>query len=764
MSSSIQSETSDTKEKSQPLRIIYAACGLVYRSGCGPSEHMISLAREIGGTDGVELTVLFAHAADPIPSGPYRIETLGDPGLESKIDEETDALVFGVNPFRYFAHRRKVKKYSKSIVNSFDCVIERMWGFGGIISKVFKVAGKQIIIEENGPISWTLGKNKLGDWVRKAYLNLSRYRLRRIYRLARTVVVQTSNLADRLIRDFKVLRQRIEVIPNGVNLARFQNIADNRSNEDDSPLILVYCGTLDDDHDLTPLCKAVSSSSKNIALKIIGSGSHGKTLKAIADKTGDNKIRLLGRIHPDKVVEYLAGADLCVAPYSSEAHEKMGFQYSPLKLLEYAAAGRAIAAAGAVPSKDAARSDLNCFFLANESARWLELIENLPARKALLDMGRKGRELVRDMGWNRTASKYMDIVQRRKNRVVVAPLPFSNPENLYIKKLHLSIEDAGAKIIDPGNLTLRWLFKHAGIVDFIHLHWPESHYQFQGHIYSLLKWFYFFLRIDVAKILRFKLVFTAHNLRAHDKKMLFCDRWIRNYLFRKSGTVLLGEGTSKAIRKLYSIPPTSTSMVIPHGNYIHAYGPIQDKNDCKRKLELPSDSLIYLFFGAIRDYKGLDILIRLFSRMDHQKSVLVVAGKDAEKKISHEIQTVADTDSARIRFFPGFIPDENIPQFLGAADYVVLPYKSVHMSGAALLALSYSRPVIAPRLGLIPEYLPEDTGILYEPDDTDGLKNAILKSFEQDPEEMGANGLKFASTLSWNKIGEQHLNFYEKLL
>jgi glycosyltransferase involved in cell wall biosynthesis len=102
--------------------------------------------------------------------------------------------------------------------------------------------------------------------------------------------------------------------------------------------------------------------------------------------------------------------------------------------------------------------------------------------------------------------------------------------------------------------------------------------------------------------------------------------------------------------------------------------------------------------------------------------------------------------------------------FLGAADFVVLPYREVHMSGSCVLAISYGRPVIAPRMGLIPEYLPEGGGILYEPGDPSGLQRALEESLHCDADAMGAEGRRFAAGLAWEGIAEQHARFYSRLL
>jgi glycosyltransferase involved in cell wall biosynthesis len=190
------------------------------------------------------------------------------------------------------------------------------------------------------------------------------------------------------------------------------------------------------------------------------------------------------------------------------------------------------------------------------------------------------------------------------------------------------------------------------------------------------------------------------------------------------------------------------------------YGEPQDRKAARHTLGLPLDKRIYLFLGTIRRYKGLARLVQAFSRAHMPGALLVVAGKIVAGASWAEIRRQADSDTDRFLLLPGMIPDRRVATFLGAADFVVLPYRKVHMSGTSVLAISYGRPVIAPRMGLIPEYLPEGGRILYDPDDPSGLQRALEHSLHVDAEAMGAEGQRFAVRLSWEEIAERHARFY----
>ena len=197
---------------------------------------------------------------------------------------------------------------------------------------------------------------------------------------------------------------------------------------------------------------------------------------------------------------------------------------------------------------------------------------------------------------------------------------------------------------------------------------------------------------------------------------------------------------------------------------MECYGEILDQVRCREELGLPGDRKIFLCTGSVRHYKGADILARVFSTLEAPGAFLVIAGKIVDEAVGGRIAALAGRHPDRIRFLPGFVPDEKIGKLLQAADAVVLPYRRIHMSGTLLLALSYARPVLAPDLGLLREYLPEGAGILYDPTDPGGLGKALLQAVEWDALEMGRKGRAFMERLDWAGIAEAHHRYYARLI
>ena len=112
-----------------------------------------------------------------------------------------------------------------------------------------------------------------------------------------------------------------------------------------------------------------------------------------------------------------------------------------------------------------------------------------------------------------------------------------------------------------------------------------------------------------------------------------------------------------------------------------------------------------------------------------------------------------------IRLVPEFVPDEAIQLYMNACDACVLPYRNMTTSGAALLALSFGRPIIAPAIASLPELITPETGILYDPSQPDALVSALQKAKQQSWSE--AEIFDYAHQFDWDKLGPQLAALYQ---
>lgn len=207
-----------------------------------------------------------------------------------------------------------------------------------------------------------------------------------------------------------------------------------------------------------------------------------------------------------------------------------------------------------------------------------------------------------------------------------------------------------------------------------------------------------------------KVITIVHNAVPHEQSKL--DRVLSNYFFKRTQHVIaLSEAVKKDINHAY---PSVKVDVIPHPSYTHFGNPIE-KEQALAQLNLPSDKKILLFFGLIRAYKGLDILIEAMRFLDETYH-LVIAGEAYEDWDKYQQQLEKNNLSTRIHLHTRYIPDHEVPMFFSAADCCVLPYKSATQSGIVAIAQAFNLPVIASNVGGLSEFIQDGkNGILLSP-------------------------------------------------
>lgn len=179
---------------------------------------------------------------------------------------------------------------------------------------------------------------------------------------------------------------------------------------------------------------------------------------------------------------------------------------------------------------------------------------------------------------------------------------------------------------------------------------------------------------------------------------------------------------------------------------------IPSRAQARQALELAESEPVLLFFGLVRPYKGLADLLYALAQVRQTLPVrLLVAGEFWEDSATYQrLVNMLGLDSA-VRFYNRYIPDEEVPFFFAAADVVVLPYRQASQSAVAALAQALGRPVIATRVGGLPEMIADNqTGLLVPPNDPRALAQAILRFYRE------GLGDAFEAALAANRGGAWH--------
>jgi glycosyltransferase involved in cell wall biosynthesis len=215
--------------------------------------------------------------------------------------------------------------------------------------------------------------------------------------------------------------------------------------------------------------------------------------------------------------------------------------------------------------------------------------------------------------------------------------------------------------------------------------------------------------------------------------------------------------------------------VIPHGHYIDAYPNTITRADARRALHLPltinhspftiNHSPTLLFLGLLRPYKGLEELLPAFRSLPDPNAVLLIAGRPRPSDYAARLAAQAN-DDPRVRWHPHFVPVDEVQLWMNAADAVVLPYRQITTSGAAMLAWSFGKPVIAPALPAFGEPMTGAPflGLLYDPTAPDGLAEALRQATTIDWQSRHEPILAWARQFDWPGIGRQLARLYQRTM
>lgn len=214
---------------------------------------------------------------------------------------------------------------------------------------------------------------------------------------------------------------------------------------------------------------------------------------------------------------------------------------------------------------------------------------------------------------------------------------------------------------------------------------------------------------------------------------------------------------------LLELKPQAVYKYNPHPLYSH-FGKSTDRDNACKKLGLPNDRKIVLFFGFIRGYKGLDVLIEAMKYLP-EEYLCVVAGESYGDFGKYEESIKKHKVDDKIKLFVRYINDDEVPLFFSAADVCVQPYKSATQSGIAGISFHFELPVIATDVGGLKEIIqPYNTGMIVEKPDPKLISEAIREYFNKDKKaEFADNIRKFKEITSWGNFADKILNLYKEL-
>jgi glycosyltransferase involved in cell wall biosynthesis len=200
---------------------------------------------------------------------------------------------------------------------------------------------------------------------------------------------------------------------------------------------------------------------------------------------------------------------------------------------------------------------------------------------------------------------------------------------------------------------------------------------------------YFALAVLSHKI---PLIFLVHNVLPHETNAI--HRLLARWALGRGWRFILH--TAQENSRLLELLPRSRAFIHPHPTYDIYSALREDRESARRKLNLPQNAYVLLFFGIVRPYKGLLDLLEAFAHINIPgvDTYLLVAGEIWGGK-SQYLQKIQQPDvGSRVRFYDRYIPDEEVGLYFSAADVFVAPHRTATQSGAASVALGFGLPLI----------------------------------------------------------------------
>jgi beta-1,4-mannosyltransferase len=336
-----------------------------------------------------------------------------------------------------------------------------------------------------------------------------------------------------------------------------------------------------------------------------------------------------------------------------------------------------------------------------------------------------------------------------QSQTIIALCPVDSPFNRYV--------DLFAKALADQQFAIRQFGWHPGILkktDIAIIHWPDEFFTTHGTAAALKS----VLKIAMMRLSKrlwsTRFVWVAHNAGPHDPKQSV--RQLTQWFLRSlDGIIFLSAYSRDLICELYPESREPQSLVTVHGHYRDAAVTPLTANP------VPSGDVKLAYIGLIRPYKNLEILIETAAKVSGLE--LLISGMAFDRSLGDAL-LARSGQCPHITFdlWDAPINDAKFEAIVDSADAIVLPYRNILNSGAALFALSRNRPVLAPRIGSLPELrvgVGADWLYLYDGD----FNEEVLINFIDWMHQTKRSQKAPLDSYSWSRIGRDLGKFIESL-
>lgn len=358
--------------------------------------------------------------------------------------------------------------------------------------------------------------------------------------------------------------------------------------------------------------------------------------------------------------------------------------------------------------------------------------------------------------------------------------PCYSEDNPYSQQVVLALENNGVYIVNKNTeekevkkllILIKFIFsKNKRIV---HCNWIEN-IATNKTLKSRFKVTISLIKADILHILGIKICWTMHNSIPHNcKDIVFAEYFINRWLSKVDMVVVHCKDSMNLLVNKYGYNENKI-LCVPHGAYKTDSINKNLKKQLSSKYKISSDSLVFLYFGIISEYKNIPLLLKVFNQLQNSDVKLILTGridKNMETDMQNKIRLIC-RQMSNVVLDERFIPEEEVSTIFSLCDIVILPYDKTSMqnSGAMIQAFSNAKPVIISEFGYVLDIKDKDFVFSYDYNSPESEKrelmvqinNAISKKAEL--KNLGILAKEFADTeLNWNMIGKRIVEAYKNI-
>ncbi len=255
-----------------------------------------------------------------------------------------------------------------------------------------------------------------------------------------------------------------------------------------------------------------------------------------------------------------------------------------------------------------------------------------------------------------------------------------------------------------------------------------------------------------------RIIAITDNVNPHEKRI--GDQLFTSYFASAvDGFVCMSD---KVLNDLKPFLHGQPAIKVNHPLYDN-FGAASNKNEARNRLGIAAGTPLLLFFGFIRKYKGLDILLHAIKELNDPAVKLLVAGEFYEDEQAYFTLVKNLGIEKQVIFHNEFIPNDAVKDYFSAADLVIQPYRNATQSGVTPLAYHFEKPMIVTNVGGLPDYVPDGrAGLVVEPEPV-AIAQAIRRFFEIGPEHFIENIRLEKQKFSWPSFSRSLLQLFNRL-